>query len=334
MLKIFDHCLNIASQSILIRFKSFACYGHHILNLNATLSNFSISKNKRTYVNMSEFVIKLWKSCKTHSWSSDVNDFINNHQAKTILLPNPPQMYNEPLLMKQVKRQRLLWSTTELPHELITPYFCQNSHKSLETSGNFREMSYLRCLDPTWQGQGWWTASKNGLFRPTKWTLVQNIVSASTPNFTKLKEGCWSSRAATYTLHTHSVPPGRRVAAHSGFLQSEFFKKIDAGRRGGSAGRDFQWRARVFHDATAPQQQLPASCQGSETWKQNSLEFALVKEGRRGWVYGWTQRRVTCQSGAKRNMSLCTSILNIYIGQDAESQWNEFVFFVRRGGVA
>ena len=151
---------------------------------------------------MSKFVIKLWKNSQTPSWSSDVNDFINNHQAKTILLPNPPQMYNEPLLMKQVKRQRLLWSTTELPHELITPYFCQNSTKSLETSENFREMSYLRCLDPTWQGQGWSTASKNGLFRPTKWTLVQNIVSASTPNFTKLKEGCWSSRAATYTLHT------------------------------------------------------------------------------------------------------------------------------------
>lgn len=191
--------------------------------------------------------------------------------------------------MKQVKRQRLLWSTTELPHELITPYFCQNSTKSLETLGNFREMSYLRCLDPTWQGQGWWTASKNGLFRPTKWTLVQNIVSASTPNFTKLKEGCWSSRAATYTL-LHTQCPSRASGSSSlRFSPKRVFQKIDAGLRGGSAGRDFHKRARVFHDATALQQQLPASCQGSETWKQNSLEFALVKEGRRGWVYGRTE---------------------------------------------
>ena len=219
--------------------------------------------------------------------------------------------------MKQVKRQRLLWSTTELPHELITPYFCQNSTKSLETSENFREMSYLRCLDPTWQGQGWSTASKNGLFRPTKWTLVQNIVSASTPNFTKLKEGCWSSRAATYTI-LHTQCPSRASGSSSlRFSPKASFSKNWCGPA---------WRVRwpEFPVACAcvswryialQQQQLPASCQGSETWKQNSLEFALVKEeGRRGWVYGWTHRRVTCQSGAKRNsMSLCTSILNIYM---------------------
>ena len=36
--------------------------------------------------------------------------------------------------------------------------------------------------------------------------------------------------------YTHSVPPGRRVAAHSGFLQKRVFQKIDAGQRGGLAG--------------------------------------------------------------------------------------------------